>query len=170
MRPAAAYGVTVVILWLLLRASTGDRFVPVVDHLNLGVHEAGHLIAGLVSNRLSVYGGTLGQLVVPMLTAWWLHRRRHPLGFALAAGWTCESLLNVAAYLADARTLQLPLIGGLDPATHHDWREILSRWGMLQHDATLFLVLSGMAWIGGLATCFWLMRRGLHVADGRNTA
>ena len=54
------------VLWLMVRASTGDRFVPIVDHANLAFHEAGHLLVGLVSDRLSVYGGTFGQLVFPL--------------------------------------------------------------------------------------------------------
>lgn len=152
------------VLWLLVRASTGDRFVPIVDHANLAFHEAGHLIVGLFSATLSVYGGTLGQLFFPLATAWQFARRRHTLGFALTAGWACESTLNIATYMGDARALQLPLIGGLDPQTHHDWREILSRWGLLEADTTLALLATLAAWSAGLALCFWLMRRWL---DGR---
>jgi hypothetical protein len=163
-RAAAAFGATIFIVWMLLRASTGDRFVPIVDHANLVFHEAGHLIVGLVSERLSVYGGTLGQLFFPVVAAWQFARRRQTLGFALTTGWACESLLNVAVYLGDARAMRLPLIGGLDPATHHDWREILSRWGLLEFDTTLALLASGLAWVGGIGICLWLMRRWL---DGR---
>lgn len=135
--------------------------MPIVDHANLVFHEAGHLLLGLLSDRLAVYGGTLGQLVFPVACAWHFYRRRHTLGFALAATWLCESLLNVAVYLGDARALQLPLIGGLDPETHHDWREILTRWGLLSLDTTFAGLLSAGAWLGGVAVCFWLMRRWL---------
>ena len=159
--PVAAFGGVVFIVWLLLRASTGDHFVPIVDHANLAFHEAGHLLLGLVSDRLSVYGGTLGQLVFPCAAAWQFRRRRHTLGYALCVAWGCESVLNVATYMADARALQLPLIGGLDPETHHDWREILSRWGMLEADTTFAQCLRLAAWAAGLWMCFWLMRRWL---------
>jgi hypothetical protein len=152
------------VLWLLVRASTGDRFVPIVDHANLAFHEAGHLILGLFSQRLAVYGGAVGQLVFPLAVAAQFARRRHTLGFALGVGWACESLLNVATYMGDARALQLPLIGGLDPETHHDWREILSRWGLLQADTTLAMLTNFVAWAVGIAICFWLMQRWL---DGR---
>ena len=155
----AAFAAVVFILWLLLRASTGDHWVPLLDSANLAFHEAGHLIVGLLSSRLSVYGGTLGQLVFPVAAAWQFHRRRHTLGFALCAGWACQSLLNVATYMGDARALQLPLIGGLDPATHHDWREIFSRWGMLHLDTTWAAITRATAWIAGVAVCAWLMLR-----------
>jgi hypothetical protein len=152
------------ILWLAVRGATGDRFVPIIDHANLAFHEAGHLLIGIVSERLGVYGGTLGQLVFPLAAAWQFQRRRHTLGFALAVGWASQSLRNVAVYLGDARAMQLPLIGGLDPETYHDWREILSRWGLLELDTVLAGILTGIAWVTAVAICFWLVRRWL---DGR---
>lgn len=154
-----AFGATVAVLWVLLRASTGDRWVPILDHANVAFHEAGHVLVGLVSGRLAVYGGTLAQMFFPVAAAWHFFRRRHTLGFALCGAWACESLLNVATYMADARAMQLPLIGGLDPATHHDWREIFSRWGMLHLDTTWAGFNRLLAWLGGLALCFWVMRR-----------
>ena len=55
-------------------------------------------------------------------------------------------------YMGDARAMALPLIGGLDPQTHHDWREIFSRWGMLHLDTTWAAVNRGIAWLGGVAS------------------
>ena len=163
-----AWATLLFVLWLLVRASTGDRFVPIVDHANLAFHEAGHLLLGLLSTQLAVYGGALGQLVFPVAAAWQFRRRRQTRAFVLATGWACESLLNVATYMGDARALALPLIGGLDPATHHDWREILSRFGLLEADTTLALATTLAAWVVGLVACFWLMRRWLgDRGDGR---
>lgn len=153
------------ILWLLIRGSTGDRFVPIVDHANLAFHEAGHLIVGILSDRLAVYGGTLGQLIFPLAAAWQFRQRRHTVGFALAVGWAAQSLRNVAVYMGDARAMQLPLIGGLDPETHHDWREMLSRWGLLEYDTVLAGITSTCAWLVAVAICFWLMWRWLEGRD-----
>ncbi len=150
----------------MLRASTGDRFVPILDHANLAFHEGGHVVLGMVSARLAVYGGTLGQLVFPLAAAWQFRSRRQTLGFALAAGWACESLRNVATYMGDARALDLPLIGGLDPATHHDWREILTRWGLLSQDVTLGGLLAAVAWLVAIVVSWWLMRRWLATRAG----
>ena len=138
-------------LGLLALATLGDRWVPIVDHANLVFHEAGHLILGLLSGRLAVYGGTLGQLVFPVLALFAFRRRREPLAAALAAYWLCQNVLNIATYLGDARTLALPLIGGA-----HDWQEILSRWGVLAWDTRLAALLRFCAWCGGLATSAWL--------------
>lgn len=145
--------------WMLVQASTGDHWVPILDHANLAFHEAGHPIVGLFSERLAVYGGTLGQLAFPVATTAAFWSRRHTLGFALCVAWTCENLLNIATYMADARAMQLPLVGGVDPQMSHDWHEILSRWGMLDLDTAWAAVNRLVAWTGGLAVCAWLIRR-----------
>ena len=44
------------ILWMLLQASTGDHWVPILDSANLAFHEAGHPLIGMFSARLMVYG------------------------------------------------------------------------------------------------------------------
>jgi p-aminobenzoyl-glutamate transporter AbgT len=42
-------------------------FVFILDHANLLFHEAGHPVAGVFSQRMEVYGGTLGQLTFPLV-------------------------------------------------------------------------------------------------------
>ncbi|MCX7893690.1 MAG: hypothetical protein N2544_15155 [Burkholderiales bacterium] len=140
-------------------AHTGERWVWILDSANLAFHEAGHPIAGLLSGRLAVYGGTLAQLAFPaaVTASFWV--RRHPASFAVAAIWLGENLLNVATYMADARALQLPLVGGLDPQDAHDWREILSRWGLLRWDTTLAFVVRIAGWATILGALGWLAAR-----------
>jgi hypothetical protein len=155
---AAVLASVAFVLWMLVQGSFGDRWTPILDHANLVFHEAGHVIVGVVSGRLAVYGGTLAQLFFPLAAAFAFWSRRHTAGFALCLGWACQSLLNVATYMADARTMALPLIGGLDPQTHHDWREILSRWGMLELDTAWAALARVVAWVVGLGSCAWLFR------------
>jgi hypothetical protein len=52
------------ISWL---ANGEHRWVPILDTANLAFHEAGHPLFGLASSRLTVYGGTLGQLAFPIV-------------------------------------------------------------------------------------------------------
>ena len=87
-------------------------WVPVLDSFNLALHEAGHPLVGLFSERLMVYGGTLFQLGFPLAVAWHFQRRDHTVGTAAALVWLGESGLNVARYMADARAQVLPLVGG----------------------------------------------------------
>lgn len=134
---------------------TSDKWVFLLDHVNLALHEAGHPIVGLVSDRLSVYGGTLFQLLFPLLFALHFLRQRDSLGFAVSGIWTGESLMNVARYMSDARAQQLPLVGG----GMHDWTEIFTRWGMLRHDVAVAAAtkLLGLSVI--ILSCWWLWRR-----------
>lgn len=144
---AAAFGIAACAFGL-----TGERWFPVLDSANLVFHEAGHPLAGALSERLAVYGGTLMQLAIPLAVAGSFLRRREALGFALAGVWLFQNFFNIARYVADARTQALPLVGGGD----HDWAEILSRWGALHLDGTLARVL-GVAGVVGVAACVvWL--------------
>lgn len=144
------------VAWL---ANTGQRWVYILDSANLAFHEAGHPIFGLLlGERIAVYGGTLGQLVFPVVATasfWW---RREALSFALCAAWFSENLWNIARYMADARAQALPLVGGGE----HDWTEIFSRWGVLHRDTGI----AGFVWllgcIGVLAAWLWLLRRWLN--------
>jgi hypothetical protein len=164
-RPVAVVTVAA-ILALMTTASVGDRWVPILDSANLVFHEAGHPLFGLLSRRLAVYGGTLMQLAIPLAVAGSFWSRRHTLGFAVGLAWACESLLNVATYMGDARALALPLVGGLDPELYHDWREIFARWNMLDLDTTWAGLNRIIAWCAALATSVWLVRR----SSGRDPA
>jgi hypothetical protein len=139
-----------IFLFMLCRSEPG--FVLVLDHANLLFHEAGHPIVGLFSARLEPYGGTMGQLVFPavLLAAFW--RRGQPLGVAASGLWFFENWFNVARYVADARQMALPLVGGGD----HDWNTILSRWGLLRYDAQIAAGVRLVAWLGIAASCCWL--------------
>lgn len=152
----AASALVALVLWL---ASTGERWVWILDNANLAFHEAGHPLAGLVSERLAVYGGTLAQLAIPLAAAATFWARRHPASFALCAVWVGENFLNIAVYMADARAMQLPLVGGLDPELAHDWNEIFSRWGLLGRDVAIAYVVRLAAWAGILAAWGWLAWR-----------
>lgn len=145
-------GVLAGFLFLLSRA---NGFLPVLDHANLAFHEAGHLFFRILGDTASLYGGTLGQLVFPVVTAVVLWRRREPLGFALVGIWFFENFLNIAVYMADARTQALPLVGGGD----HDWFNILSRWNALASDTSLARKVRAIGWMGMIGMWGWLAWR-----------
>jgi hypothetical protein len=134
-------------------ANTGDRWVFLLDNANLAFHEAGHPIFGLLfGERFTVYGGTLGQLVFPLVAAggfWW---RRETVSFALSWVWLFENFWNISRYMADARAQVLPLVGSGD----HDWTEIFWRWGVLQRDTTIAGFVTLLGWAGVLITAGWL--------------
>jgi hypothetical protein len=147
---AVGFGVFLAVLFL-----SDPGFMFLLDHANLLFHEAGHPIVGLFSARLEPYGGTMGQLVFPIVLAVVFWRQRKALGVAAAGIWFFENWLNIARYLADARQMALPLVGGGD----HDWNTILSRWGLLAYDGRIAAGLRVIAWLGIAASCVWLAYR-----------
>ena len=121
------------------------------------MHEGGHPLFGILSERLAVYGGTLAQLFFPAACMIEFARRRETLSFALCGIWLAESALNVARYMADARAQLLPLVGG--EHVLHDWNVILLRWNLLHRDVVLANGLRVLAWLGIAAALTFLVRK-----------
>jgi hypothetical protein len=138
-----------VFLAVLLASEPG--FIFGLDHANLLFHEAGHPIIGLFSNLLEPYGGTIGQLVFPVALAVSFWRKNRALAFAAAIIWFFQNWLNIARYMADARALELPLVGGGD----HDWNTIFTRWGILQYDTQIAGVVKLIGWTGMTLAVLW---------------
>jgi hypothetical protein len=144
--------------YIAYRTWLGDGWVPLVDDANFAVHEAGHPLVGIFSERLAVYGGTLAQLLFAAVCMFEFWRRRETLSYALCGVWLGQSLLNVARSVADARAMQLPL-AGFGEHTLHDWNLILSRWGLLREDVVIANGLRAAAWLGIAAALGFLAFR-----------
>lgn len=155
--PGAALVATILFgLAVAYFANSGSHWVFPLDHANLAFHEFGHPLFGSINWRLGVYGGTLGQLIFPLLTACVFWGRREAPSFAACAIWFFENFFNISRYMADARAHQLPLVGGMDPELAHDWTEIFVRWGLLKHDIGISRITAILGWAGVVAIVIWL--------------
>ena len=132
-----------------------ERWVPLLDSANLALHEAGHPLVGILSARATVYGGTLFQLAFPLAAAGHFHRAANASGMAASVVWLGENLFNIARYMADARTQELPLVGNGD----HDWAEIFGRWGILHLDGRIAGMTRGIGIVLVVGAVVWLYRR-----------
>jgi hypothetical protein len=130
-------------------------FVPVLDHVNLAFHEAGHLLFRVFGDSASLYGGTLMQFVFPTVTALHFAQRGQTVSAAICAVWFCENLRYMALYMADARAGVLPLVGGGE----HDWYNIFARWGVLESDTRIAAFFGLLCWVGLGAIWFALWRQ-----------
>lgn len=152
-RPAAI-ALTAFAAWIIwTHFFSQDRWLPLLDSANLALHEAGHPLVALFSHHLSVYGGTLFQLLFPALFVRHFRRQGQRTGWIAALMWLGESLMNVARYMKDARAQVLPLVGGGD----HDWTEIFSRWGVLGSDVRI----GALTALLGLCLVLWGLRHAL---------
>lgn len=131
-----------------------DHWFPILDSANLALHEAGHPLVGIFSERAMVYGGTMFQLAFPVAIAWHFLRAGKASGMAASLVWLGENLLNVARYMGDARAQNLPLVGNGD----HDWAEIFVRWGVLNLDGRIAGFTRGTAVALIVGTTVWLYR------------
>jgi hypothetical protein len=108
--------------------------------INLPFHEAGHVLFSPFGDFMTTLGGSLAQVLVPIvcgvafLTTYW-----NPFGAAVMGWWAGENLMDVAIYINDARALQLTLIGGQTGAEvdGHDWERILTMTNSLHLDHRL---------------------------------
>jgi hypothetical protein len=152
--------------WVVMNSS----FLHVV---NLPFHEAGHVFFAPFGEFMHILGGSLGQIIIPIVCAVAFARRNDGFGMAVCVWWAGQSLVDVAPYIADARALQMPLIGGGTGAEveGHDWEAILTRLGWLPLDHRIGMgvhIVGSVVMIAalGLAALALLNDPGAEAVDG----
>ena len=162
-RPVSRWAV---ITWLVFYASFliyafsmhgGYLFI---DSANLVVHEGGHLLFNWFGSTLGLWGGTILQWLVPLLLAAYFFHQRQPAAFVFCMFFFFENWLYTATYMADARTMALPLVTtGDSDYVEHDWNTIFSSLGLLAYDTRIAAIVRLMGWCGMLACVAWLAAR-----------
>jgi hypothetical protein len=151
-------------LFFLYAATNATGFL-FIDFANLMFHEAGHAVFSWCGYYTQILGGTLGELLVPLLCLLVFVRRGETTAVAFSAFWGFENLLYIATYMGDARSAALPLVG----SDESDWAILFLHWGMLHLDRTIAAWTRTFGWIGMLATVGWLVWMHLG-SEGRRTA
>lgn len=134
---------------------TGESFLHLI---NLPFHEAGHIIFIPLGRFMTILGGSLGQVLMPIIClGTFLIKTRDPFGAAVALWWTAESLMDIAPYINDARALDLMLIGGVTgkETDGHDWNNILTMLGLLEWDHRLAHIAYNFGILLMLASILW---------------
>lgn len=137
--------------------------------VNLPFHEAGHILFRPFGRFMAVFGGTLLQLLVPLVCAGvLLIRTRDAFGASVALWWLAQNFMDIAPYINDARDLNLILLGGVtgkEVADYHDWEFILGKLGLLRMDHALallsqaagsILMVAALVWA---AVCLWIQMK-----------
>lgn len=144
-------------LWGINVISTPLTEPPRFLHLMVILfHEAGHVFFAPFGEALRVAGGTLGQLLVPLICAVALHRRGDNFGAAVAAVWAAMSGMDAAVYAYDAAEPLLPLIGGGTGAdSFHDFIFLFERYGQIGHAHGWAIAMKSFSAIALLAALAW---------------
>jgi hypothetical protein len=153
-RLGGALCVSFYLLFLLYAAQNTSGFL-FLDYANLMIHEAGHLVFSWGSNTLMLLGGTLGELIAPLLCGAFFLFHRQTYGFAFSLFWFFENFLYIGTYMADARTSSLQLIN----SDESDWEILFTRWNLMLYDQKIGHTFRFFGWLGMLATVAWLVYR-----------
>lgn len=121
-----------------------------VHSLNLLPHEAGHFFFRFFGEFMMILGGSLLQIILPAIFVWSAIKFGNKVGAQISLLWLGQNFIDVGVYAADAQDRALPLLGGLGPESH-DWYNILSMTGTLEHTP----LISGI--ILALAIPCWIM-------------
>jgi hypothetical protein len=126
--------------WKFAFTPLGEDAMDAFIHLpNLVFHEAGHLIFSPLGQFMTALGGSLMQVLIPVIAAIAFIRQEQPFGAAICVWWAGQNLVDLAPYIADARALQLMLLGGRTGAEveGHDWEFILTRLRLVHRDQAI---------------------------------
>lgn len=127
--------------------------------ITFAFHEMGHLIFNFAGHFIGSLMGSGFQVLIPIVVIVLFYRQEDYFGMAVGGFWLSFSLFEVATYIADARAMDLPLVGFTDDP-EHDWHYLLSTVGLLRFDTFFaFLTRAGAAVIGlaSLAFAVWLL-------------
>ena len=155
--------------WIAFRDELG--YVPLLSDIDLAIHEFGHMLfmpfgIQFLGSTMMILGGSLTQVAFPLVFFGYFMRkqgdgRRRDLFAAMVClWWSGINLLSVAIYCADSRAGQLMLLDGStgQESDGHDWNNLLTRWGLLQHDTAIARWMRAIAWLMcavSLAFAFW---------------
>ena len=120
-----------------------------IHGIDLVFHEAGHVIFGFFGEFIAVLGGSLNQVLMPLIATIAFLRTRQWASAAVTLWWTGQSLTDVVAiYAADGRAKALPLLA---EGLIHDWGYILGRLGLRQSAETVGRVIFALGALTMLA-------------------
>jgi hypothetical protein len=156
--------------WQFARTPISPDVMDSWLHLpDLIFHEAGHFIFAMLGRFMSVLGGSLLQFLIPVIAAIAFLRQDPPerFGAAICAWWAGQNLVDLAPYIADARSLQLVLLGGRTGAEveGHDWEYILTTLGLLHRDQAIGRLAHGIGIVIMIASLAYAVKTLLRKSE-----
>jgi hypothetical protein len=144
----------------LMDYRTGEMGGSFMHAILLPIHEAGHVLFIPLGRFMTILGGSLFQLLLPLIaSATLLWQNRDPFGAALGLWWYSTSLMDLSAYIYDAKVPQLTLLGGhTGEDGPHDWIYLLGVFGKVQQSQTYGAAAHGLGVLSMIAALAWAAR------------
>jgi hypothetical protein len=158
---AATYLVFIVwgLYFISLDLRTNEIGQSFMHRVNLVFHEAGHVLFMPFGHFMMVLGGTLGQLLMPLIAGGaLLIKNRDPFGASIALWWFAQSVMDTAPYINDARDLRLMLLGGgtgQDRPGVHDWENILLDLHLIEYERSIALAADRLGEVLMIVAFVW---------------
>ena len=133
-----SYGLLLLLGFLTVKAVVVGDFL-FLHYVDLMFHEAGHMIFMFFGEFVQFLGGTIMQLLVPIICGIAFLRQKDYFAAAVMLWWLGENFWDVSIYIADARLQALSLIGG-----EHDWHYILGKMDLLAADQRIAMFIYGI--------------------------
>ena len=130
--------------YFTIRIISGKEYALLIN-TDLVFHEAGHTIFFFGGEFLNIFGGTLMQIIVPLILALYFYRKGNAFSAVVVLWWLGENLVNISVYASDARAQELPLIAS---GLIHDWNYMFGRLGLLESD----LFIGSLIWTFGIGS------------------
>ena len=146
---------------LLMWFDDPDRWT-VFFGLNLGIHEAGHLLTKSFGTFVCALAGSAFQCAAPLVAALIFLRQRDFFAITMCLTWLASNLFYVAGYVADASAMALPLLSVGGGEVFHDWNTLLEMLGLLGTEGFISGCLNLVAYacaIAGVASGAWVLRQ-----------
>jgi hypothetical protein len=150
--------VLALLAWSAFRNEYG--YIPLLSDIDLAIHEFGHMLfmpfgVQFLGNTMMILGGSLTQVAFPLIFFGYFLRkhddapRRDVFAAMVCLWWSAINLLDVSIYCADSRAGELMLLDGLTgkESDGHDWNNLLTRWGLLEHDTVIARYMRAIAWL-----------------------
>ena len=114
-----------------------------IDNADLVIHEAGHFFFMFFGKFMYTLGGSLMQIIIPSIIAWYFFKNYYKTGVQISLLWLGQNFINISVYAADARAKKIPLLGGNH--VYHDWNYLLNQLNLLNYDAEVGYVFVGLS-------------------------
>ena len=160
----AAYLFCFVWGWRLYAMDIGDAEINAsfMHLIVLPIHEAGHLLFIPFGRFMSILGGSLLQVLLPLvLMASFVFgfggSRRDNFAASLMLWWAAMSVIDLAPYIWDAFDPKMMLLGGQTGAESdgHDWQNMLGDLGLIKRAHLIARIAHKLGLVVMLAACAW---------------
>ena len=142
--------------WYLCACASNPNFGHFIDGVDLLIHEAGHWIFIFFGEFMHILGGSLLQVLMPIIFVGYFFLRREYYSTGLMMSWVGYTIIMVAGYMNDAIVMRLPLLGGDNSI--HDWNVLFVMTNQLSNTYRIAHVFLGIGWIVmicGIVCCLW---------------